>query len=190
MARLDRVTEAGEDQVGGARRTGTEHTDRVEPAVRCERADDSCAGGAVAADVAEVVLDDRRLAVLQDDRQRARQWADERMGGIDAAVDDAHVHVASRPSEGPVPRHDRAPGRVRLDRRGIARRQAPGRNRARAHVQASATSRAAVADRAASSARVESSSSGRVERLTWTSCAAATLAASASVAAVQASPRT
>jgi hypothetical protein len=52
-------------------------------------------------------------------------------------------------------------------------------------VQASATSRAAVAERAASSARVLSSSSGRVERLTCTSCAAATLSEAASVAAAR-----
>ena len=84
-----------------------------------------------------------------------------------------------RPAERPLARHCRPPGGVGRHRRRVARRQAPGGDRARAHVLARATSRAAVAARAARSARVESSSSGCVARLTCTSRAAATLAASA-----------
>ena len=95
MVRLDGVTEPGEDQVACAFRARPQDAHAVEPAVRCERANDPGTGGAVTADVALHVLDDSDLVVLADDGRRARQRADERVAGLDAAVDDADV---DRPS--------------------------------------------------------------------------------------------
>ena len=79
-ALLDRVAEAAEDQVGAAGVALAEHADAVDPAGRRQRADDSGAGGAVPADVA-----DRRRARSSSPRRRAsrrpRSRARRRAGG-------------------------------------------------------------------------------------------------------------
>ena len=103
MIRLDGVTEPGEDQVARAFRARPEDAHAVEPAVRRERANDPGAGGAVTADVAQLVLDDSDLVVLADDGRRARQRADEGVAGLDAAVDDTDVDSALASRRAPTP---------------------------------------------------------------------------------------
>ena len=145
MTGLDRMAEPGEDEVGRAGRPGSEDADGVEPAVGGQRADDPRAGGAVAADVTRIVVDDRNALTVSHDGPGAHEVTDERVARLDPAVDDAHVDSAARPTEGPLPRHGVPPCAGRLHRRRLAGRQAPRGNGPGAHVEARATSRAAVA---------------------------------------------
>src|SRR5207247_8561650 len=106
-----------------------EHADAGQAALRRERAHDSGAGGAVAAEVALGVLADPHVvAFVPRDRNRAVEVADERVSGLDAAVEDADADaLASRAA--PRPFTGDALGPFLADRdllRGVGR-QAPGR---------------------------------------------------------------
>ena len=83
---------------------GAEHAHAVQLAVRRERADDPGAGGAVPAEVALVsssTTASRRRR--RDDGDRAVDAADERVAGLDAAVEDADAHArAGRAAPAPT----------------------------------------------------------------------------------------
>ena len=142
----------------------------------------------MAADVADLVLDDADLVVLARRprrRSRARPRADGR-----ASTPLSTMQTSTAPREPPIA-HSRSIARSQrgrcLEGRGVARREAPGGDGMRAHPAARATSRAAVAARCA--CRRGSSVVVRAGReVDLDEPAAAVAAASASVAAAHASP--
>ena len=79
---LDRPAKAAEQGHAAAGEAGAEHSDAEEAALRRQRADDPGAGGAVAAEVALGVVDDRHFVFLDLDCDRSVDAVHERMIGL------------------------------------------------------------------------------------------------------------
>ena len=127
-ALLDGPAKPGEEHAAAAGEPRPEHANADELAVRSKRADDPRAGRPVAAEVAlEVVGDDGLVVGADRDRNRALHLADERVPGIDAAVEDADPHaLAGRTAPGPLARYLSRPLEGERDALRTASRQAPG----------------------------------------------------------------
>ena len=122
------MPESGEQDLPAAREPRAEHAHAVDLAFGRDRTDDAGAGRAVPAKVAFGVLGDDRLAVLaRGDEDRARDLPDERMPGLDPAVEDADADApAGRPPESPVAGDRGGPFALERDPLGRAGGQAPG----------------------------------------------------------------
>ena len=97
VALLDRPAQAGEQHLPGALEPGAEDAHRVELRRGSDRADDPRARRPVPAKVAlGVLLGDRFALGAEGDHGCPGDLADERMVGLDAAVEDADLDARSR----------------------------------------------------------------------------------------------
>src|SRR5262249_38408515 len=129
---LDRPPQTREQHGARAGVAGAEHARAVDLALRREPTDHPGARGAVAAEIALLVgRRDRGAVVVDADRDRAVDLADERMVRVDAAVEDADSDVLTgRALERPLARDALRPLEVEPDVVGRAGRQRPRWKRA------------------------------------------------------------
>ena len=129
---LDRPAQAREHHRAAPLVARAEHPDAEERAVGRERADDPCARGAVSATVALVVILNEGPPRPHRREATALELTDERVPGLDAAVEDADAYTRTcRAAPGPVASPSRATSAATRSRRrqpqASSRRAAPPR---------------------------------------------------------------